>query len=144
MDKRLVAFFGAACVSACAGLTGNSIRHEGLSYRQLTGEQLRSTLEGKQLTFPGDARGGVISSSVRCHRFHVRGFYERCQHRVNRRGTYVLSNDRICVSVEGGQEPACWRLYSSSSGTHLLKALFPNSAPPERVSIFALPELNWR
>lgn len=144
MFQRAIFLLCATCVSACASLSGHQVRHEGAAYQQLIGEQLRSAIQGKHLTFPDDERSEVITSSVRCHSFHVLGYYLRCRHRANMSGTYTVSDDRVCATTGIKPELTCWALYSDSEGRYLLKTLSPTPAPPERVSLEARPELNRR
>src|SRR5687768_4643913 len=105
--KTTVALAITLSASACAVSADRpSLRIEGVGYSQLTGESLRTAIEGQAFSFP---KGEVITSP-RCNVFNGDGTYMQCGDRVPLiHGRYVTEQDQVCATVMD-RYTTCWQL----------------------------------
>lgn len=110
-------------VGACVTSTTPTLTRGNKSYQLITGENLRSLVMGKIVTFAG----GDSGTGARCYIFNDDGSSLVCGDRGRADlGRFVVSDDRVC---EVGKGSLCWQFFRSRTGGYLIRHLAFSPSP---------------
>lgn len=126
-SPRFAIIIMGAVISCCATSSLGDARDRNIPHRLLTGDELRSAIVGKAITFPE----GQAITGYRCYIFERGGEVFTCRSTGQANyGAMTILEDRVCAGIDG---KICWQFYRDLGGGYFIRHLALSNPQPEPI-----------